>query len=213
MDNGRRDITFRLEQCRVLMRRGAADRVTRRRTAQVLAWALLALSLAVSQASAKEPFTLEGVRAQVKQDYDGVAHLSTEALAAALARKDDVLLLDVREEREYAVSRIPGAVRVDPGVWSWSFLRQHAEAAKGKTVVFYCSVGVRSSRLAARVQKALKENGAKAVFNLDGGIFHWHGQERRLSNAKGETRFVHPFDRHWGQLVSRRDLARTAPTE
>ena len=189
--------------------------VTGRRRTRISASVLVVLVLALApvQAGAKEPFTLEIVRAQVKQDYAGVAHLPADALAAALAREDGVLLLDVRESEEYAVSRIPGAVRVDPGIWSWSFLRRHAEAAKGKTVVFYCSVGVRSSRLAASVQKALKERGAEAVYNLDGGIFNWHGQERRLSNEGGETSFVHPYDRHWGQLVRRSHLARTTPAK
>ena len=140
-----------------------------------------------------------------------MAHMPAKALAAALARKNDVLLLDVRESEEYAVSRIPGAVRVDPGIWSWSFLRKHAEAARGKTVVFYCSVGVRSSRLAASVQKALKESGAKAVYNLDGGIFAWHNQARSLANAKGVTPYVHPFDSHWGKLVRRQEFVRSVP--
>lgn len=187
--------------------------MTGRQPIRTLACVVLITALAVASVWAKEPFTLDGVRAQVKQDYAGVAHLSTQALAAALARKDEVLLLDVRESEEYAVSRIPGAVRVDPGVWSWSFLRQHAAAAKGKTVVFYCSVGVRSSRLAASVQKALKEEGAMAVYNLDGGIFAWHNEQRRLRDAKGATRFVHPFDGHWGRLVRRRDLTRTGPAK
>ena len=104
-------------------------------------------------------------------------------------------------------------MRVDPGIWRSSFVRRFAGTAKGRTVVFYCSVGVRSSRLAARVQKALREHGATAVEIVDGGIFAWHAERRPLRDAKGETAFVHPYDRHWGKLVARRDLTRTRPAE
>ena len=160
---------------------------------------------------AREPFTLEAVRAQVVRDYGGVAQLSTQTFVAQLARRPDVLLLDVREEDEFAVSHIAGAERVDPDVWRWTFMNRFGEKVRGKTVVFYCSVGVRSSRLAERVQAALKEQGAKAVYNLDGGIFAWHNERRGLVNAKGETDFVHPFDSYWGQLVKRGELARKSP--
>lgn len=160
-----------------------------------------------------EPFTLDGVRQQVKRDYGSVSHLAPSALADARARGSDVLLLDVREAREFAVSRIPGAVRVEPGQWRSVFLRRFAEAAKGKTVVFYCSVGVRSSRLAARVQTALRAHGATAVHNLDGGIFAWHRERRPLRDAGGETTFVHPYDAHWGRLVAHRELVRRTPAE
>ena len=86
-----------------------------------------------------------------------------------------------------------------------------ADAAKGKTVVFYCSVGVRSSKLAARLQKALTARGAKAVYNLQAGIFNWHNEHRPLTTGSAPTSFVHPFDDHWGQLVERRDLLSYRP--
>ena len=172
---------------------------------------LLLLVAAPIAASAAEPFTLDAVRAEVKKDYAGVAHLPAESLAEALAAKDGVLLFDVREREEYAVSRIHGAVRVDPGIWTRSFLKRYGDAVRGKTVVFYCSVGVRSSKLAERVRTRLGALGARAVYNLDGGIFAWHNEARPLTSDAGATPYVHPFDRHWGRLVERQELARTAP--
>ncbi|MDA7947449.1 MAG: rhodanese-like domain-containing protein [Hyphomicrobiaceae bacterium] len=178
----------------------------------VIAALLIAATLfAASELHGREPFTLDSVRAQVVRDYGGVSQLSTQAFAARLARRPDVLLLDVREEDEYAVSHLADAVRVDPDIWRGTFMNRFGENVRGKTVVFYCSVGVRSSRLAERVRTTLKEQGAKAVYNLDGGIFAWHNERRPLVNAKGETDFVHPFDSYWGQLVKRGELARKSP--
>ena len=172
---------------------------------------LLLLVVASTIVRAAEPFTLDAVRAEVKQDYSHVAHLPAKTLAQALAAKDGVVLFDVREREEYKVSRIPGAIRVDPGIWTRSFLTRHGDAVRGKTVVFYCSVGVRSSKLAERVRTRLGALGARAVYNLDGGIFAWHNQARPLVSDAGATPYVHPFDRHWGRLVDRQELARTAP--
>lgn len=166
-----------------------------------------ALMLAPST-QAREPFTLESVRNQVRSDYAGVSHLSSGALVEKLKR-EDVLLIDVREAPEFAVSHLAGAQRADPGIWRSTFMKTFGEKARGKTVVFYCSVGVRSSRLAQSVQAALKEQGARAVYNLDGGVFGWHNESRALVNASGATPFVHPFDSRWGKLVTRQELTRS----
>lgn len=160
---------------------------------------------------ADEAFSLSKVREQVRQDYRQVKHLAPDALTRQLAGSKDVLLFDVRESDEFAVSHIAGAKRIDPGVWRRTFMNKFEKAVAGKTVIFYCSVGVRSSKLAARVQSALVEAGAKAVYNLDGGIFAWHNQQRPLKDVGGPTQFVHPYDRNWGSLVLRKDLTRMAP--
>lgn len=162
-------------------------------------------------APAKEPFTLGTVREKVKRDYGQVTHMPIDSLVQRLAKREDVVLFDVREDDEFAVSRIAGALRVDPGIWRSTFMRRFSDSVRGKTVVFYCSVGVRSSKLAEAVQKQLKAQGALAVYNLDGGVFAWHNQSRPLVNGTGETPFVHPYDSHWGKLLDRRELLRTDP--
>lgn len=174
-------------------------------TAFVLAFA------SVPSTHADETLSLSKVREQVKQDYRQVKHLAPDALTGQLAGDKDVLLFDVRERDEFAVSHIAGAQRIDPGVWRWTFMNKFEKAVAGKTVIFYCSVGVRSSKLAARVQSALVEAGAKAVYNLDGGIFAWHNQKRPLMDVGGPTKFVHPYDRNWGSLVLRKNLTRMVP--
>jgi rhodanese-related sulfurtransferase len=178
---------------------------------RILAAVVCLAVLGGAPAVAKDPFTLDAVREKVKRDYDGVAQLSTAALAKRLADAKDVLLLDVREGEEFAVSHIAGAQRVDPGIWRSTFLKRFGNAAKGKAVVFYCSVGVRSSKLAEKVRDRLMAHGAQGVFNLDGGIFAWHNEARPLVDAKGDTSFVHPYDSYWGKLLKRQELARTSP--
>ena len=75
-------------------------------------------------------------------------------------------------------------------------------------MVIYCSVGVRSSRLAEHVVDAVREAGARDVYNLAGGIFAWHNRGYQLVDGSGPTAFVHPYDETWGRLVARRQLWR-----
>lgn len=152
------------------------------------------------------PFTFQNVREDVRVSFPAVAQLGTADLAARLANHDSLVLLDVREPQEYAVSHLPGAVRVDPDADEKSITA--ANDLSNKVVVFYCSVGVRSSRLAQKLQSELLRKGAISVFNLDGGIFAWHNEERPLHDSNGATDFVHPFDKKYGSLLRRQSLAR-----
>ena len=172
---------------------------------------LLVLALVAPQSARAEIFNLQSVKAQVERDYKGVAHMETAELAKLLQSGENILLFDVREEQEYRVSHIPGAIRVSPSIWGWSFLRQYGERVKGKKIVFYCSVGVRSSILAERTQQGLRKPGALQVKNLIGGIFAWHNEKRPLVNAKGPTPYVHPYDSHWGKLIDHKEHVRMKP--
>ncbi len=169
---------------------------------------------ATTPSSAPAPAThfppLKEVVSNVQSRFDDVKHLS-EAQAKALIGRDDVLLVDTRELAEFQVSRLPGAVQLDPDAWRWTVMSQLGEQVRGKTVVFYCSVGVRSSKMAAHVQDAMMEAGAKQVFNLDGGIFRWHNMSLPLEDERGSTDVVHPYDAHWGKLVRRQDHTSYSP--
>lgn len=173
----------------------------------------LALALFASPAGAEgyQPADLTKVEAMVRAGYADVAQLSPDKLAELMARGEEMLIVDVREEEEHRVSHLAGAVRVDPVIWTWRFQSRLSEAAKGKRVVLYCSVGVRSSKLAGRVQNGLMAAGATGVYNLVGGIFRWHNEQRPLIDEKGPTALVHPYDSNWGGLLMRQELTATAP--
>lgn len=147
-------------------------------------------------ASAGAGSELDDVRAKVRAKYPTVRQLSTAELAAWLAdtNRPPPMLLDVRTEAEHAVSHLPGARRVDPR----SSASQIAGALEsGRPVVTYCSVGYRSSQIAARLQKA----GLTNVFNLDGSIFQWANEGRPLEQEGKPTKLVHPYNNTFGKLL------------
>lgn len=172
---------------------------------------LLSPAAFAPQSAHAEVFTLQSIKDQVARDYKDVEHMETSELAALLEKGDNTLIFDVREESEYKVSHIPGAIRVSPSMWGWSFLRKYGDKVKGKNVVFYCSVGVRSSIMAERTQEGLRKRGALQVKNLIGGIFAWHNEKRMLANSKGQTLWVHPYDKYWGKLIDHKEHARMKP--
>ncbi|MGH1352094.1 MAG: rhodanese-like domain-containing protein [Methyloligellaceae bacterium] len=171
---------------------------------------LIALIFSSGYATAN-PAILEDLRQNIRRDYADINHMQAEVLAGFLQDRKDIVIFDVREKAEYNVSHIPGSIRIDPGIGSNTFLKQHGERITGKQVLFYCSVGVRSSRLAARLAKDLKKLGATDVHNLDGGLFHWHNLNQTLVNQKGTVPFIHPYNNRWGKLVRTPQLLRTRP--
>lgn len=150
--------------------------------------------------------SLWAIDRQLRADFPLVQSFNSTDVAQRLEYGHRLLLLDVRTPEEFAVSHLPGAIRVDPSASKPEILAAIGSAAKGRDIVFYCSVGVRSTRLANRLHAELASRGASAIGNLSGGIFGWHNQGRRLIGTDGmPTVFVHPFDREWGRLVKRQD--------
>lgn len=201
--------------------------ISRHRAGPALAWrrcrrqalvliAALSLSGGVfavtwhNPARAYQPSDLPKIEMSVREEFAGVAQLPPGDFNALKAGADP-LVVDVREPGEYAVSHIDGAVRVDPNISADAFVDKFAASVAGRTAVFYCSVGVRSSRLAARVGAALQARGASRVYNLEGGLFRWHNERRDLVDTAGPTDRIHPYDTHWGGLIARQDRIATKP--
>ncbi len=82
--------------------------------------------------------------------------------AARAAQSGEVLLLDVREDDEWAAGRAPGAVHVP-----MSALRQDT-VPRDRRVLALCRVGARS----AAVGQALEQLGYD-VGNVTGGMLAW----------------------------------------
>ncbi len=136
-----------------------------------------------------------------------VAHLSSEQLLQR-KKRSDYLLFDTRQFAEYQVSHIASAIPIDPKISPKDFIRRYAKAIKGKHLVFYCSVGYRSSKLIEQLQAQAKQAGALSLSNLTGGIFRWYNQGYPVVNQQGETNDIHPFDEKWGKLL---ELRQTSP--
>lgn len=110
--------------------------------------------------------------------------------AAELERRPELIRLDARSEAEFAVSRIPGALRLDEPL--------QAGWPRDAPIVVYCSLGYRSAEAARRLRAA----GFGDVRNLAGGIFGWSNAGRPLVNDAGAVRVVHPYAVPWGLLLA-----------
>ena len=95
----------------------------------------------------------------------GINEVNT--MEATRLMNDDALLLDVREDNEWAVGRLPNARHIRLGELSNRL--SELEKFKDKPVVVYCRSGNRSARACA----LLKKSGFTNPNNLAGGIMAW----------------------------------------
>ena len=133
-----------------------------------------------------------------------VENLATDELAAMLAGAEPPLLFDIRTAEEYEKSRISTAVRLDPDTSLDDFAARYGSLVTGRDLLFYCSVGQRSSELLERVESACEKEGAKSCRNLRGGIFRWYNEGKPVVDASGLTDNIHGYDPIWGMMVERR---------
>ncbi len=147
---------------------------------------------------------LSGVHQSIQSRFQDISHIS--AVEFSKLDRDEVIVFDTRPEAEYAVSQIPGALQINPDISGDAFLTRYSSDIDGKKVVFYCSVGERSSRVARRVKEAAQKSQITiSAYNLEEGIFGWHNDRRRLTRNGEVTDMVHPYDDKWGRLVERQD--------
>ena len=82
-------------------------------------------------------------------------------------KKEKFLLIDVREESEFAAGHIPGAVHLSKGVMERDI---ETRVPDTKTeIVLYCGGGFRSALAADNLQKM----GYTNVWSMDGGFRVW----------------------------------------
>jgi rhodanese-related sulfurtransferase len=148
----------------------------------------------------RSELTLDDVERDVVTRYR-VPDMSIRRLEAALAA-NAVTLFDVRTAVEYEAGHIPGAIHIDPETTAAAFLALHRERLKERPAVFYCAVGVRSSRMMDRLLRDIAPSSAASVHNLRSGLFRWVAEGRELV-AGAEPGELHPFDDNWNQLLQR----------
>jgi len=132
----------------------------------------------------------------VESAAPNVPMITTDSLAQRLqdAGQERPVLLDARSAEEYAVSHLKGAQRVDPEATTFPTLERLPRDAP---IVVYCSVGVRS----AKVAKRLRDHGFRRAVNLRGSIFRWANEGRPVVRDGTPVRAVHPYSRLWGTLL------------
>lgn len=115
-----------------------------------------------------------------------------------LQLNEKVAILDAREPEEFQVSHIKQALNVGYTHFS-SEEKQLQNLQKDRPVVVYCSVGIRSEKIAKKLKKA----GFANVRNLYGGIFEWKNKGFRVVDSAGkETENIHTFSKHWSQYLN-----------
>lgn len=128
--------------------------------------------------------------ADYRRAFPGVPDVDVWTLQRWLDEGRDLVLVDVRTERERAVSTLPGAIPA-------ASVDADPEAYRGEVLVAYCTIGYRSGGWA----EARREEGLD-VRNLRGSILAWTHTGRDLAGPDGPTRRVHVYGSAW-------DLGRT----
>jgi rhodanese-related sulfurtransferase len=140
------------------------------------------------------------VLTDLRARFPQVAQVSVEELLAAESDPGP-LLLDARSGREFATSHLRGARHAPDEAAALAAL---AGVDPEREIVVYCSVGLRSSALAAR----LGARGFAHVANLEGGIFAWANAGQPTYRGEERVDGVDPFDERWGALLAPERRAR-----
>ena len=90
-----------------------------------------------------------------------------DTLKATRLYNDDALVLDVREDKEYAAGHIPRAKHIPLGQLSSRI--KELDKFKSKPILVTCRSGQRSARACGMLKKA----GFETVYNQGGGIIAW----------------------------------------
>ena len=96
-----------------------------------------------------------------------IRETNVDQVKARMDRGDRFLLVDVREESEFAKDHLPGAVHLGKGVIERDIEARVPEL--NKEMVLYCGGGFRSALAADNLQKM----GYTNVISMDGGIRDW----------------------------------------
>ena len=131
---------------------------------------------------------IEKMYGEYQFDFPSAREISVEEFVE-LREREDILLVDVREPEERAVSGIPGAVS-----------KEEFEGLKKKgthpLVVVYCTIGYRSGRYV----EGLNDEGIDA-YNLKGSILSWvHAGHPVVDPEGNETDRVHVYGARWNLL-------------
>lgn len=158
---------------------------------------LLVVAFAITMLTTNPRLSLDLLAGLIDATHAHVQTISSHELAEVQRDRSlrKPILVDVRTESEYAVSRIAGALHV-PDADATDY--RLADLPRNSDIVVYCAVGYRSAKVAARLQ----QQGFTRVRNLSGGIFGWaNANHPVLDAARQRARVVHPFGPLWQRFL------------
>lgn len=103
--------------------------------------------------------------------------ISDVELLALIAERPNLLLLDVRTNREWDAGHIEGACFLD--FLEDDFPARAQALPKDRPIAVYCAAGGRS----ADAMAFLTQHGYQEVYNLRDGFYGWEDAGRDVSNA------------------------------
>lgn len=118
---------------------------------------------------------------------------NTKSISAFKLKKEiengtKIVLIDVREPKEYNVSKLPGAIIK-------SEFEKNKEKYSNSMIVVYCTIGYRSAKFCSGLKN-------KNVFNLEGGVLAWSHFGGSFIHDGKPTRKVHTYSKDWNFLNS-----------
>ena len=113
----------------------------------------------------------------VDESRKRVRELTVDDVKARLDRGEKFLLVDVREESEFAKDHLPNAIHLGKGIIERDIEDRVPDTAA--PLILYCGGGYRSALAADNLQKM----GYTNVISMDGGIRVW--REKGFPLTKG----------------------------
>jgi len=140
----------------------------------------VSMLMAAGISHAGEPMTPEAVVAAARE---GVNFVDNDHIEARQAANTELLLLDVRTEREFNLGHIPGAAWMARGVVEFRLAETVRDA--DAEIIVYCATGSR----AALVQKALVAQGYRNV-SAHEGFDTWADAKLLIQNNYGTFQMI-----------------------
>ncbi len=107
-----------------------------------------------------------------------VRETNVDEVKARLDRGEKLVLVDVREDREFDADHIPGSVHLGRGIIERDIEAKYPEL--NTELILYCGGGFRSALAADNLQKM----GYSNVISMDGGIRDWREKQFPLEKGK-----------------------------
>ncbi len=104
-----------------------------------------------------------------------IRETNVEEVKRRMDRGDKFLLIDVREETEFAKDHLPGAIHLGKGIIERDIEQRVPEL--DREMILYCGGGFRSALAADNLQKM----GYSNVISMDGGIRDWREKKYPLT--------------------------------
>lgn len=114
-----------------------------------------------------------------------------------ILKGEKIYILDTREEKEFSVSKIKGAIHIGYDKFD---IKSTNGFKKDITIIVYCTIGARSETIGEKLHK----DGFTSVFNLYGGLIYWKNQGYPIVDNKGiETQNIHVYSKEWGKWLKK----------